>query len=98
MKVQEFIKKVNKENYRSLWKVEDDFSEQVKIVARGLDSDEDRGCVITTTIYKCEDGYVGVTGPSSLKSESMDWEDCYYGVIAEEYEEYTTVSYKPKNH
>ena len=97
MKVQEFIEKVNNGNYHSIWEVEDNFSEQAKIVEQGLNSDEHRWYVITTTIYKCEDGYVGVTGPSSLKSESMDWEDCYCDVTAEEYEEYTTVSYRPKN-
>ena len=99
MKVQELIDKINNGNYHSVWEVElgDEFPEQVKTVENGLNPDEHRWYIVSTNIYKCEDGYVGVTGPSSLKSESMDWEDCYYDVVAEEYEEYTTVSYRPKN-
>lgn len=95
MKIQEFIEKVNNENYHSIWEVELVLP-QLKAIEEGLNPDEHRWYIISTNIYKCEDGYVGVTGPSSLKSESMDWEDCYCDVVAEEYEEYTTVSYRPK--
>lgn len=95
MKVQELIEKVNNENYHSVWEVELVLP-QLEAIEQELNQDEHRWYIISTNIYKCEDGYVGVTGPSSLKSESMDWEDCYCKVVAKEYEEYTTVSYRPK--
>jgi hypothetical protein len=95
MKKQELIDKVNNGNYHSIWEIELE-SHQLEAIENKLNPDEHRWYIVSTNIYKCEDGYVGVTGPSSLKSESMDWEDCYCDVVAEEYEEYTTVSYRPK--
>ena len=50
-----------------------------------------------TSVYKLEDGYVGITGVSYLKSENMDWEDCYWPCKAKKYEEFTTIAYRPKS-
>lgn len=44
-----------------------------------------------------EDGFVGITGSSDLKSETMSWSDCDYMCIAEEYESVYKLIYQPKN-
>ena len=51
---------------------------------------------VSTDIYKLEDGFIGVTGVSDLKPEGLVWSDCDYPTTACEYEEYTTISYRPK--
>lgn len=96
MKVQELIEKVNNGNYHSVWEAGDNIPTECACVENELNPDEHRWYVVSTSVYKCEDGYVGVSGPSSLKSESMYWEDCYCDVVASEYEEYTIISYRPK--
>ncbi len=65
-------------------------------MASNLDIDERRWYIISTSVYKLDDGYVGITGPSTLKSESIVWLDCNELCFAE-YEPVYGFTYKPKN-
>lgn len=97
MKVQELIDLVNNGEFEALCHVEYKLPNDVKKVENNLN--EDRYCwfFISTSVYECEDGFVGITGPSQLLSESMTWSDIDYGgCYAEEYEEVQTITYKPK--
>lgn len=96
MKVQEFIEAVNNGKFHSLWEVGDEIENCPKIVASGLDFDEHRWYSITTDVYECEDGFVGVRGCSQLKSEMMDWYDAGEETYAEEYEPVQVTTYRPK--
>lgn len=99
MKVQELIDFIDENTFYSLYDAEDaiegKFGSFTKVES-GLDFDEHRWYSITTDVYQCEDGYVGVTGPSQLKSEVMSWEDTYEIVTAAEYEAVQTVTYRRK--
>ena len=100
MTVQELIVFVNRGKFYSLWEVNDEIENVFGtpiIVADGLNFDEYRWHSITTTVYKCDDGYVGVRGCSQLKSERIDWKDVHEIARAEEYEPVQTITYKPKN-
>lgn len=48
-----------------------------------------------TVIYKCEDGYAGVTGPVIL-IKLIDWKDTNFKCTAKEYEEIVKIEYIPK--
>lgn len=96
MKVAEFIEAVNNGNFCSLWQVEDEIENCPKKVASGLDFDEYRWYSITTNVYECEDGFVGVRGCSQLKSEMMDYSDACVETFASEYEAVQAITYKPK--
>lgn len=97
VKVQELIDKINSAtNCYSIYDAEGLISDKVECVASNLDINEYRWFTISTSVYKLEDGYVGITGISSLKSELMGYSDCDFPCIAEEYEEFTTISYRLK--
>lgn len=97
MKVQEVIDLVNNGEFASLCYAEDKLPKDVKKVENNLDQERYRWFVVSTSVYECEDGFVGITGPSLLLSESMTWSDVDYGgCYAEEYEEVQTITYKPK--
>jgi hypothetical protein len=93
MKVAEVIEKVKSTNYWSLYSFEEDFN--LEAVAHDLYVDKHRWFETSTTVYKCEDGYVGVSGISQLYSESMDYEDCYCECVAEEFEPKQVITYVP---
>ena len=96
MKVNELIELINSsENCYSIWNAENLFKGSVYRVAANVYEDEHRWYVVSTNVYKCDDGYVGITGPSALNSESMVWSDCGYHCTAEEYEAFNTISYRP---
>lgn len=91
MKVQELIDRVNSAtNCYSIYNAEDLIGDEIECVASNLDIHEHRWFTISTSVYKLEDGYVGITGISSLKSELMGYSDCDFPCIAEEYKEFTT--------
>lgn len=97
MKVQELIDKVNSAtNCYSIYDAEDFIEGEINEVAKNFNIDEYRWFTISTSVYKLEDGYVGITGISSLRSELMTYSDCDFPCIAEEYEEFTTTSYRLK--
>ena len=100
MKVQEFIKLVNgsEEPLYSLYMVEeleyDHKGDFPKRVMRGLNPDKHRWYEVSTDIYQCEDGYVGVTGVAKVYSEQMSAVDCDELCSAEEYVQVKTITYK----
>ena len=96
MTVKELIDLINNADYYSIWEAEKHFGSGVYRVAANVYEDKHRWYVVSTNVYKCDDGYVGITGPSALNSESMVWSDCGYPCTAEEYEAFNTISYKPK--
>ena len=100
MKVQELINYVDKRNLYSLWDFEESMTDEkfdeLKKVAEGLEIDKHRWYEVSTTVYKVEDGYVGVRGVTHLYSEGMTYSDCAYLCKASEYEEVQTISYRVK--
>lgn len=62
MTVAELIEKVNSTKYWSLCSFEGGFD--LEVVARGLYVEKHRRYEISTTVYKCEDGFVGVSSVS----------------------------------
>lgn len=100
MKVQEIIEKIN--NHDNLYTIYDAEKEIRKLqgdfkkVATGLNPDKHRCYGVSTSVYKVEDGYVGLTGVSELyfKTFNKGWDT---HTIAKEYEEFTTISYRPKD-
>lgn len=96
MKVQDVIDLFNENDVYALWEAEGMIETFCKKVASGLNLDEHRWYSIATDVYKCEDGFVGVTGAYQSFSESQTWEDI--GVIcgAREYKAVQTTTYEPK--
>lgn len=95
MKVTEVIEKCSSENIWSLLEFEEEFP-GIKRVASDLNIERDRWFELATNVYECEDGFVGVNGISEVYSEMMSNSDCECPCTATEYEEFTTVSYRPK--
>lgn len=93
MKVAEVIKKVNNAKYRSLFDFEEDFN--LEIVASELYVDKHRWYETSTTVYECEDGFVGVSGISQTYSDYMDYDDCECECFAEEFEPKQAITYVP---
>lgn len=95
MKVQELIKKFNEsEVFYYLWDAEDAILPSgVKCVKRDINIDRHRWYEVSTSIYKCEDGFVGIRGVSKLYSEMMTFSDCDIHCEINEYKETTTISY-----
>ena len=100
MKVQELIDYVNSNRFYSVYKFEysliDRQFKELKIVSKSIDVDRHRWYEVSTTIYKVEDGYVGVRGVTHLYSEGMTYSDCDCLCEASEYEEIQTISYRKK--
>ena len=93
MKVAEVIEKVNTKKYWSLFDFEDEFD--LEAVARDLYVDKHRWYETSTTVYKCEDGFVGVNGVTQIYSETMDYSDCDCECVAEEFKPVQTITYVP---
>lgn len=97
MKVKELIDKVNSTtNCYSIHHAED-FIKKINKVASDIYVEKHKWYNISTNVYKLEDGFVGITGSSDLKSETINWSDCDYMCIAEEYESVYKLIYQPKN-
>jgi len=96
MKVAEVIEKVNSTKYWSLYDFEEDFD--LEAVASGLYVDKHRWYEISTTVYKCDDGFVGVSGVVQTYSEMMDYSDCLCECSAEEFEPKQVTTYVPRKH
>ena len=63
----------------------------------GLYVDKHRWYEISTSVYKCEDGFVAVSGVAQTYSESMYYEDCLCEFIAEEFKPKQITTYVPAN-
>lgn len=96
MKVQEAIEKINGKGFYSVFEAEEVLDRDAKLVKSNLGIDEYRWYTISTKVYQLEDGFIGITGVTSLKSETMMFSDCDVFTLAEEYEEFTTISYRRK--
>lgn len=96
MKKKELIDLVNNDCLYSFHDVEDVLSECVQCVATDLEIDRHRWYSTCVNVYACEDGYVGIFGVNDLHSEGLDYSDCNCLCKASEYEEVTTITYKPK--
>lgn len=99
MKVQKLIDYVNSNGFYSMYDFEDSLTDrelELKIVSEDIDVDRHRWYEISTTVYKVEDGYVGIRGISQIYSEYMSDKDCDYLCEASEYEEVQTISYREK--
>ena len=97
MKVKEAIDIVDNTDLYSVFMADDIIKGEV--VASHQDDDEHRWYIIATRVYKLEDGYVGVRGPYSSKSEMQFWEDIAAdcgGVHAFEVEPVPSTYYKKK--
>ena len=102
MKVKELIDYVNSNEFYSLWNLENSLcynnsKDLPQRVAENLEMDNHRWYEISTSVYKLEDGFVGIRGVSTIYSEYMNAEDCCTKCSASEYIEIPSVSYKQKN-
>ena len=105
MKVKEVIDVVNsnKEVFIDLWSVTDeDVLEDNNIKLElgdcimKLPGKVHRWYTEATNIYKCDDGYVGITGFDYGHGDSVESCDCLCYCNAKEFEEFATISYRPK--
>ena len=100
MKVQELIDYVNSKGFYSIYEFQDSLTDkqfkELKIIPESINVDRHRWYEISTTVYKVEDGYVGIRGISQIYSEYMSDKDCDYLCEASEYEEVQTISYREK--
>ena len=99
MKVQELIDYVNSKGFYSIYEFQDSLTDrqlELKTVSEDIEVDRHRWYEVSTTIFKVEDGYVGVRGVTHLYSEGMAYSDCDCLCEASEYEEVQTISYREK--
>lgn len=99
MKVEEVIDLINEQDelYCLLDAEELILKHGVEQVACGLESHAHRYYEISTDVYQCEDGFVGVTGLGRMFSEMMLPSDCDVHCSAEEYEPVQVVTYRRKS-
>ena len=62
MKVQEVISRVNNGDFNCIFHAEEALPREVEEVANNLNIDEHRWYIITTSVYKCEEGILGSNG------------------------------------
>ena len=102
MKVKELINYINFNEFYSLWDMENtlycDFldEELPQRVAKNLEIEEYRWYEVSTSVYKLEDGFVGINGLSKIYSEDTNVEDCGFRCTASEYQEIPSITYNRK--
>ena len=96
MKKKELIDLINNDCLYSLYAAEDIIPRDAPCVATDLNIDRRRWYSTCVNVYACEDGYVGIWGVNQLYSDMMMFSDCDCPCEASEYEEVTTITYKPK--
>jgi hypothetical protein len=94
MKVKEVIEKVNTNEYWSIYEFEEEFNLEVVDTCVGgigyhLKYEE------MTNVYKCDDGFVGVSGAVHLYDDNMEFSDCNHKCTAEEYKQILAPRYVP---
>lgn len=80
-----------------MYEMEDFVEGRGSLVMDGLNRVSYRHYAVSTNVYQCEDGYVGVTGPTELFSEYSSWDDLFEACFAEEYVAQQSVTYIPKD-
>lgn len=97
MKVRQLIDLINKENdLYTLEEAYDIIPSNIERVKSGLELDKYRWYSKAVDVYKCEDGYVGVSGVYDIYSETDSPMDIGVSCSASEYQEVLTVTYKKK--
>lgn len=101
MTVKELIDYINSNEFYSLWDMEASLhyvlKEFPKKVIENLETDEYGWYTISTTVYKLEDGFVGVRGVSNIiYIEGKDVKDYCVKCSASEYIEIPFFLYKKK--
>jgi len=91
MKVSDVIAKVNSSKYWSLYDFESNFN--LRCVATDLTVDRHRWYELSTNVYNCDDGYVGVTGIAQCYDECTSPVDMDCPCYAAEYVPIETVQY-----
>ena len=98
MKVKELIDHINSNDFYSLWDMEDSLFNNDKdlpqSVAENLEKEEYRWYKVSVSVYKLEDGFVGVKGVSFKYPEILD--DYIPKCSASEYQEVKTFNDKRK--
>ena len=98
MKVKELIDHINSNEFYSLWDMEDSLfyndKDLPKRVAENLEKEEYRWYIVSVSVYKLEDGFVGVKGISFKYPDILD--DYIPKCSASEYIEIPSVTYKKK--
>lgn len=97
MTVKEAIDKINSEKCYSIWDAEDYLEGDYKLVASDLEIDRHRWYETSVSVYKLDDGYIGICGLSRIYSELSAAKDFDIQCVADEYEEAQIISYKPKS-
>ena len=100
MKVKELIDHINSNDFYSLWDMEDSLFNNDKDlpqrVAENLEKEEYRWYKVSVSVYKLEDGFVGVKGVSFKYTEILD--DYIPKCSASEYIEIPSVTYKKNSY
>ena len=98
MKVKELIDYINSNDFYSLWDMEDalfnTYKDLPQRVAENLEKEEYRWYEVSVSVYKLEDGFVGVKGVSFKYPDILD--DYIPKCTASEYQEISSVTYKIK--
>lgn len=76
---------------------EDYLEGDYKLVASDLEMDRHRRYETSVSVYKLDDGYIGIWGLSNVYPELGMAEDFDILCEAAEYEEVQIISYKPKS-
>ena len=95
MKVKEAVEIINNGEFPSLLEAVIEVLDDMKPLMEELNPDHHRWYTVSTSVFALDDGFIGVTGVTDLKGD-MDYSDCSYKTKAEEYEEFKTISYRPK--
>ena len=102
MKVKELIDYINSNDFYILWDMEyslfNNYKDPPQRVAENLEIEEHRWYEVSTSVYKLEDGFVGVRGVSKIYSEDTNAEDCCTKCSASEYIEIPSVTYKKNSY
>lgn len=97
MKVKELIDYINSNDFHSLWDMENtlcsDFLNKglPQLVAENLEKEKYRWYEVSVSVYKLEDGFVGVKGVSFKYPDILD--DYIPKCTASEYIEISSVTY-----
>ena len=94
--LQKVIDEINAADMKSPHWLEDELPDYKWKEIATVNPDEHRWYVISTLVFEVAGGLIGVRGPTSMKSESMDWADIGAGCTAFEMEAVPSVTYKRK--
>lgn len=96
MTTKELIDAINEAKLDSPHYIEDEFGDEEWKEVAEIDRDEHRWYVISTRVFEVDGAYIGVCGPTGLKSEMMGWSDIGMECVAFEMEAIPSVTYRRK--